>query len=378
MMNDVMRPAARRPLVRRAAILVLLSCWTALAAPALANAQDAAKAKKAEKAAKEPKPEKRVPPFFQSVTPIAMTFTTNLKQIRRDRGETAPWRWATLSFQDSANKAVVMPVRARTRGIWRLKNCNFPPIRFNFSDKDTKGTLLEDLEEPKLVNYCKDNEQYEQFILQEFQLYRVYQLLTPVSHRVRLVKMSYVDSASAKRDAERYAIIVEDPGQLANRHLAKVIKAKGAGPGDFDPNDLALAYLFQFFIGNLDFSFNGLHNTELLGTTDGRILPVAYDFDYAGAVNAPYAVPPANYNWPNVRTRKFMAYCEIAEGFPGALAKFMEKKDAIYALYADEIGKLMSQRVVRETLEYYDEFYRSVRTPQDAQRNVFSKCIRAN
>ena len=330
------------------------------------------------KEAKEPKGEKSVPVFYTSEKPLAITFRTNIKQIRRDKGDTPPWRWASLSYADSAGKTVDVPARIRVRGIWRLKHCEFPPIRLNFAGKDTKNTVFEGLDKPKLVNYCRDNDQYEQYMLQEAQLYRIYQLLTPISHRVRVVRLTYLDSASGKKEAERYAMIVEDPDQLANRLLAKPIKTKGASAADMEPKELALAYMFLYFIGNLDFSFNGLHNTELLGTTDGRILPVAYDFDYAGAVNASYAVPPPNYGVPNVRTRKFMASCEISPECPGAVARMQEKKEAIYALYHDEIGKLMSPNIVKETLGYFDEFYDRVRTPQEAEKNVFRNCIRPN
>jgi hypothetical protein len=333
------------------------------------------KKEKKDKKANEPKAEKEVPRFFQSEAPLAMTLTTNIKQIRKYKGEDAPWRWASLTY-DSAGKPAQMPVKIHTRGIWRLRNCNFPPIRLNFGDKATKNTLFDDLEHPKLVSYCRDTDAFEQYILQEYQLYRIYQLLTPVSHRVRLLKLAYADSASGKREAQRYAIIVEDPNQLASRNLAKIVKIKGAGPGDLEAKELALAYLFEYLIGNLDFSFNGLHNTELLATTDGRMLPVAYDFDFSGAVNTSYATPPPDYGVPNVRTRKFLAYCELQDEFPGALAVLQEKKEAIYGLYHDEIGKLMDPGVVRETLEYFDDFYNNVRTPKDAKRNLFDRCIR--
>jgi hypothetical protein len=197
-----------------------------------------------------------------------------------------------------------------------------------------------------------------------------------VSHRVRVARLSYVDSANGKRDAERYGIIVEDPGQMANRNLAKVTEIKGAGPNDLEPKEFALAYMFLYFIGNLDFSFSGLHNTELVTTTDGRVLPVVYDFDYSGAVNATYAVPPPNYNVPNVRTRKFLGSCELAPEFPSAVAALVENKEAIYALYRDEVGKLLRPHIVKSTLEYFDDFYEQVRTPQDAERNIFRKCIK--
>jgi len=350
-------------------------------APSPARAQAAAEKDKKDKSdkpkePKDPKGEKEVPALFTSETPLALTFRTNIKQIRRDKGENAPWRWASLSYKDSSGKAIDVPARIRTRGIWRLKHCDFPPIRLNFAGKDTKSTVFDGVDKPKLVNYCRDNDQYEQYMLQEAQLYRIYQLLTPISHRVRVARISYVDSASGKSDAERYAMIIEDPDQLANRLMAKPVKTKGAGAADMEPKELALAYMFLYFIGNLDFSFNGLHNTELLGTMDGRILPVAYDFDYAGAVNATYAVPPPNYNVPNVRTRKFLAYCEISPEFPGAVNRLIEKKDAIYALYRDEIGKLMSPSVVRATLEYFDDFYDQVKSQNDAEHNIFRNCIK--
>jgi hypothetical protein len=354
------------------------------AAPARAQAaavqEKGDKEKKSDKPEepKEPKGEKEVPAFYRSEAPLAITFRTNIKQIRRDKGDNPPWRWATMSYADSAGKTIDVPARVRVRGIWRLKHCEFPPIRLNFAGKDTKNTVFDGLDKPKLVNYCRNNDQYEQYILQEAQLYRIYQLLTPNSHRVRVARLAYVDSASGKKEAERYAMLVEDPDQLANRLLSKPIKTKGAGAADMEPKELALAYMFLYFIGNLDFSFNGLHNTELLGTMDGRIIPVAYDFDYAGAVNASYAVPPPNYGVSNVRTRKFLAYCEISPEFPGAVNQLVEKKDAIYALYRDDVGKLLSPSIVRETLAYFDDFYDEVKSQKDAERNIFRKCIKPN
>jgi hypothetical protein len=368
--------APRRALRASLALSLLAGALVASLVPDRAAAQEAAQKEAKPKAEKEPTGETQVPALFTSETPLAITFRTNIRQLRRDKQDEAPWRWASVTYQDSAGKSVEVPLRARTRGIWRLKHCEFPPVRFNFAAKDTKGTIFEGVDKPKIVNYCKDTDQYEQYVLQEAQLYRVYRLLTPVSHRVRVARMSYVDSASGKRDSERWAILLEDPDQMANRNMAKITEIKGAGPADLEQKEFALAYMFLFLIGNLDFSFSGLHNTELVTTTDGRVLPVLYDFDYSGAVNATYAVPPPNYNVPNVRTRKFLAPCELAPEFPSAVAALVEQKDAIYALYRDDVGKLLNPSVVRSTLEYFDDFYEQVRTPKDAERNVFRKCVR--
>jgi len=369
-------PAPRRAVRASLALVVLTAALSASLVPHRAAAQAVAEKDAKPKEEKVPTGETQVPALFTSETPLAITFRTNLRQLRRDKQDEAPWRWASVTYQDSAGKSVEVPLRARTRGIWRLKHCDFPPVRFNFAAKDTKGTIFEGVDKPKIVNFCKDTDPFEQYVLQEAQLYRIYRLLTPVSHRVRVTRLSYVDSANGKRDAERYGIIIEDPDQMANRNLAKVTEVKGAGPSDLEPKEFALAYMFLYLIGNLDFSFSGLHNTELITTTDGRVLPVVYDFDYSGAVNAPYAVAPPNYNVPNVRTRKFLAPCELAAEFPSAVAKLVEQKEAIYALYRDEVGKLLRPHVVQSTFDYFDDFYEQVRTPQDAERNIFRKCIK--
>ena len=136
--------------------------------------------------------------FFASEQPLEVTFTTNIGKIRGDRRADPPWRPATLSYKGDSGSAVTVPLEARTRGIWRLKMCDFPPLRLNFKGETTKGTIFHKLDKPKLVSYCQDNDLYEQYILQEYQLYRIYSILTPVSHRVRLLKFNYADSGSGK------------------------------------------------------------------------------------------------------------------------------------------------------------------------------------
>lgn len=315
-----------------------------------------------------------VPPLYASEAPLAVTLTANLRQLRGDKDTNSAWRGGTISYQSDTGR-IVIPARMRTRGIWRLKNCAMPPLRLDFGSKDTKGILFRKLGKPKLVNYCRDTDTYEQYILQELQLYRIYQLLTPVSYRVRLVRMTYVDSASGKTDAVRYAIIAEDPDHLAKRLDGHAIKIKGATASDLDHQQLALAYLFQYMIGNTDFSFNGLHNTALISTNDGRVLPVAYDFDYAGAVNASYATPDPSLRIKTVRQRSFRGYCALADEYPQLLPLFNERKLAIYALYKDQIGQLMDARRVRETVDYYDDFFKQIESPSAAQGYFLRDCV---
>jgi len=319
------------------------------------------------------------PAFFDTQEPIEVTLTTNIGRIRGDKGADAPWRPATLSYTGADGAPVNVPLRAKTRGIWRLKMCDFPPMRLNFSGATSKGSIFHDLDKPKMVSYCQDRDQHEQYILEEFQLYRIYQVLTPMSHRARLLKFTYADSASQKVRAKRYGFIIEEPDAMAKRLGGKVMPQKGALPGDLDPYYDALFGVFQYMIGNTDFSESALHNVELLFAADGAaVAPIAYDFDFAGAVNAGYAIPDPKLPLANVRQRMYRGYCTDSDQLAKVLQLFKDKKVEIYALYSDPIGKLMDQGTVRSTLKYYDEFYETINSPRLIKRNITALCIDRN
>ena len=354
-----------------------LSAFVAIALATSLSAQEPVVASATTQPAKETGTKVLRPaPFYDAEEPLEVTLTANIGKLRGDKGDKPPWRAATLTYKDTAGAMISVPLKARTRGIWRLKMCDFPPLRLNFSGETSKGTIFTHLDKPKLVSYCQDRDGYERYILEEYQLYRIYQVLTPVSHRARLLKFSYTDSASGKVRAHRYGFIMEEPNALGARLGGRVMAQKGALGDDLDPFQNALFGVFQYMIGNTDFSVAGLHNVELLFTSDGNIMPIAYDFDFAGAVNASYAIPDERLGIPNVRRRIFRGYCGSDPSvYAKVFALFNEKRPEIYALYRDPIGKLLDDDTVRETLKYFDEFYETINDPRSAKRQIVQACI---
>jgi len=373
--------------LRKLVTMVVMSL--AVAYPLAANAQGKEKPsadkkqmtdeeKAADKMEKALKRAKASEAFFAAQTPLEVTLTTNIKRIRNDKGDEAPWRSATLSFKGADGKEVVLPTQIKTRGIWRRKNCDFPPLRLNFKGEQTKGTLLEGIDKPKLVNYCKDTDDYEQYLIQEAQLYRVYNLLTPASHRMRLLTVNYTDSASGKLHARRTGILLEEPEVMAARNGGPIMDLKGAVAEDLEPFHDALVGLFSYFIGNTDFSIYALHNVELVNQPSGQVLPVAFDFDFSGVINTSYATVDPKLAIQNVRFRLFRGYCQNTDDYQKAIAKFNEQKTAIYALYSDEIGKMLKPKIVESTLKYFDEFYKTVNDPKRVKREITEDCVKTN
>lgn len=313
-------------------------------------------------------------PIFTAEEPITFTLTSNFGRLRRDRKQDAPWRWASITIADSAGGPVEIPLQVKTRGIWRLTQCDFPPIRLDFKKSTVKHSVLAKLDKPKLVTHCRDNEDYEQYILQELQLYRVYNLLTKYSHRVRLARVTYADSGTGKVVTTRYAFLEEEPAALAHRVGGLLVKEKGGGPADLEPNAAAIFAVFQYMIGNTDWAISALHNVEMISTDLGYV-PVAYDFDFSGAVNTRYATVDPSLPIKRVRDRVYRGYCLPEETYEPTFALFRAKKDSIYALYKDPIGRLLLGDRAKETLEYFDEFYETINSPRDAKREIIGRCI---
>ncbi len=364
--------------IRLRSVAAVCFSLSVLSAPAVAQVQAGKPTTKAAKEKKESKGDNVLGKFFQTEEPLTATLTTNIKRIRGDKSADAPWRPATLSYPAvGADTGITsVPARIRTRGIWRLKNCEFPPLRVNFKKEDVKNTLFKGLDEPKLVNFCRDNDDYEQYILQELELYRIYRVLTPISHAVRLVRLTYADSGTTKAPYTRYAFMVEDPQALADRVGGKILKIKGAGPNDLEPVQATLVSMFLYMIGNTDFSVSGLHNAEVLGMNLGDYYPVVYDFDFSGAINARYATVDPSLPIKRVRDRLYRGYCVPDDVYREVVQRFNAKKDSIYALYHDPIGKLIKPDIVKETLEYFDEFYKTLNDKRSFKRDIADECVR--
>jgi hypothetical protein len=361
-------PPLSRP---RRTSLSLLALAALMLAPH-AGAQATRERARGDSASRPPREPARL---YDERAPLTLTFTANMGQLRRDKADGAPWRPATLSYEARPGEMVTVPARARTRGKWRLANCRFPPVRLDFARGTSRNTVFAGLNRPKLVSYCQDDDRGEQYILQEFQLYRIYELLSPIAHRARLLRMTYADSGSNKVLTTRYAFLLEEPQAVAARTGTKFLELQGARSEDLDPFGNALLGVFQYFIGNTDWSTSALHNVELYATA-ATIFPIPFDFDYSGAVDARYAVPPPQLPIKRVRDRLMRGYCAPTEEYEKVFALFKEKRAAITALYSDELGRLLDATARDRTLEYFDEFYRVIGEPRLAEREIVRACIK--
>lgn len=322
--------------------------------------------------AKEPKPY-NPPPMFEASSPMEFTVMGAFGKIRRERTGTANYYPGTVTYTGDSGQ-VAVPVRLRARGIWRRKNCEVPMILMNFTKDSTKKTRFARVDRARLTLPCRFNADFEQYVLQEFQLYRVHRVLSPYSFEARLAKVTYIDSEKKDTLGTWWSFLSEQDDVFAERNGAKLITQQGAGPGDLLASEMAFTGVFQYFVANADWSVRALHNIVLL-MKDMDYIPVARDFDFGGAVNPRYATPPAQLPIKTVTERIMRGYCVPPEEYEKVFTLFREKKDAIYALYSDSLAAPLKPNVVRQTLKFFDEFYAVINDPRRAQRDIVKACL---
>jgi hypothetical protein len=351
----------------RKALLLL-----ALAAPLAA--QDA-KAPKKPKDPNDTTPKPFEPaPLFMDSKPVELTLVGSFAKIRKQRTGTATYYPGTVSYKNDSGAVVTVPVRLRARGIWRRKNCETPPILMNFTKDSTKKTLFAKLDRARLTFPCRWQADWEQYVLQEYNLYRVQRVLTKYSFDVRLAHITYIDQEKKDTIGTGWSFLSEQDDVFAERVGAKLITESGAGPGDLERFESAFFGVFQYFVANSDYSIRALHNVVLV-FKDFEYIPVARDYDFGGAVNTRYATPDPRLGIKKVTDRLMRGYCTEAEQYEKVFALFREKKDAIYAIYSDPLSEAMKPAVKKATLEYFDDFYTTINDPRKAKREIVSACL---
>ena len=315
--------------------------------------------------------------LFASDEILEIKLTTDIKTLRKDIGDEREYHDATVSYTNDEDNEINLDIKIKTRGHFRRNpiNCNFPPLRFDFRLSEVENTIFANQQKIKFVTHCQTKkEQYEQYILQEYLAYKVLNMLTDKSFRVRLVRISYVDLAGKENLPDRYGFFIEDNDKMAERLGGQIVEFKNVHPDRTEYKQITLVSLYQYFIGNTDWSVPSLHNIELV-LTDSVKPPIAvpYDFDWSGIVNANYATPAPQLAIKTVRERLYRGYYRSAGDLQLYLQHFNDKRDEIYSLYND--FEPLDDKVRGRTIKYIDQFYSTINNPRMVN-NIFVKGCR--
>lgn len=321
-------------------------------------------------------PRARAQRLFRSDSTLTVTITTQLGPLLKQRDSLELVKHpAVFSYLGADGKAVNVPVKLRARGHFRrqARNCDFPPLWLDVKSSDAKQTVLSGLNKLKITTTCRPKAaDYEQYILQEYIVYRAYAALTDASLRSRLLRITYRDTAGKVAPITTWGFFLEDVGTLADRLQLKVLPAQGAKFEDLEPQPLSLVSMFEYFIGNTDWSVSALHNISLLHDSTAATIPIAYDFDWTGAVNARYAFPDKTLPIHSVTERLYRGNCPTPDQFTSTLDRFRSKRAAIDAVFA-ALPQLAPDRA-KEMRGFFDAFWKRLDDPRSLQKEIANDC----
>jgi len=326
--------------------------------------------------------ESRLPdPLFQSTEILDVRIVAPLTTILDDRPYDEELS-AKLQYDDSAGQAVEFDIKIRTRGHFRRQKdvCAFPPMRLNFKASETKGTLFHKQDKVKLVTHCQSLLKYEQVILREYTAYRILNVMTDASFRVRLLRITYVDSEDKERNGVSHGFIIEHRDRLAKRLEKDYLDLPDTTIETLDPAYTNLVSIYHYLIGNTDFSaIKGnkdqacCHNHVLFGNDGEALWSVPYDFDQSGLVDAPHAAPNPRFNLRNVKHRLYRGRCAHNDQLAGSIAQYINKREEIMAVVREVDDA--TDRSEKTMAKYVDKFYDTISSERRVKSKLVKKCI---
>jgi hypothetical protein len=286
-----------------------------------------------------------------------------------------------LPFVLSAN-GVDHDIMVRLRGRSRRELCQFPPLRFKFAEEDTANTVFAGQRKLKLVTHCRPGDSYKTSALREYAAYRIFNLLSEVSYRVRLLRITYEDTDGRLKETtfERYGFLIEPATSLAARTDGRIAEVCGISIASLDNLQAASAFIFNFLIGNTDWSLVPsenesccCHNIDLIDV-GARRYTVPFDFDLSGLVNARYARPNPVTRISRVTQRRYRGYCLPPGSLAPALRQIKERKTEVLNVVRYLPG--LSPKERRTSLEFLERFFDRAEDEDKLLRSFERRCLR--
>jgi len=312
-------------------------------------------------------------PLFNSDEVLEITFSGNVLELMKDRGDEPQYHDFRLSYKNSDNSLTELPVRIKARGHFRKlkQNCNYPPLLLNFSKETSGNSIFSEQDKLKLVTPCRD----EKYVIREYLVYKLFNLTTSRSFKARLVRFNMNSTDPKTKSVEPlYGILLEEEDQMAKRNNSVLVEGKLMRPGQTEKEDFLNMAVFEYMIGNTDWSVQYYQNVKLIAT-DSMATPITvpYDFDHAGIVGAPYAQPAPALQMTSTRERRYRGYCvQDMSQFDNVLTRYNQLKDDYYKVYT--ANTLLEDSYIKSTIKYLDDFFKTINDPKKLKNEFQYPC----
>jgi len=319
--------------------------------------------------------EEGVQPLFGSETPLVLQLRYSNKDVKRETNDST-YLQSMIWFKEAGNSWDSLPVNLRARGNFRRDKCYFAPLKLKLKKTHTKGTLFQGSEKIKMVLPCLLDRNSGDYVLKEYLAYKLYECVGSYHFKTRLTHIELLEERG-KRMVEHNLLgfMIEDMDQVAERYDGKEIK-RIIHPLQHDAITSIQNAFFEYMIANTDYSTKQQHNQKIL-FAEKRIIPIPYDFDMCGLVNAPYAevtnIQNLSGSISQVTDRIYKGYEREEEQLYEVRKLFLGKKEEMLEEVAAAKDLFQDQGQYRQTDAFINAFFDILEDDKKFRRNIIGR-----
>ncbi len=322
--------------------------------------------------------------LFENPGPLELKLDFSFKQLKKETNDSTLMEEVMYYREGSADWDSIK-VQMRKRGNFRLQNCYFPPVKLNIKKKERKETIFEDDKKLKLVLPCLNTKATNALIIKEYLCYQIYEKVTPFSFHTRLTPVEVTEHRKNKDKVfNLLAFLVEDDKQVAKRNNGEIMKDAIVHPLRLHDTTAVRFAIFQYLIANMDWSTVYQHNAKVMKTKDPyRLIPLAYDFDQSGFVDASYAilnpewesaaVNPANVR-ADVKDRIYRGYCRENDPLMYAVRdEYLVIEDEVYGII-EAYKKYLDDTDYKSLQKFVEGFFDTLEDNEAFKTEIIDRC----
>ncbi|MBK8290063.1 MAG: hypothetical protein IPK96_02980 [Flammeovirgaceae bacterium] len=314
--------------------------------------------------------QKDVPPIFKEEQPLALSLKFSFKEVKKEKVDSIYFP-THFGFKNEKGQNDSIAIKVRARGNFRRNNCFYPPIRVKLKKKSAEGTAFEDNKDFKLVLPCQTGKIGNDLILKEYLCYKILEPITPYFFHTRLVDLELTDLSGKPKTYSVKSFLIEDDDLIAHRFNGKVVE-QDIHPLTLSDTTSVIFDFFQYLIGNTDWSAAQQHNVKIIQTANKKI-PLTYDFDMAGLVNAPYATVSEALTISSVQERLYRGFCRNESLMQYARSEYLRLEPAIMKVIKDHQA-LYSERDFKGIEKFVGEFFETLKNDKRFKDAVLLGC----
>ncbi len=309
----------------------------------------------------------------QEILPIKLCFSN--KEMKKETNDST-YLLSKLIYKNG-EQWDSLDVKIRARGNYRRAHCYFPPLKVKIKKAEAKETIFKGNKELKLVMPCVQSSSTQDNILKEYMAYKIYEVISPYHFKTRMADIEYIELRGKKSKVHNIkGFLIEDIDKVAKRENSKKMK-RTVHPLEQDDMSATQNDFFQYMIGNTDYSTAYQHNQKLIFTADYKTVPLPYDFDMSGLVDASYAVVSQVQGEvltiESVTDRLYRGFERDEAVIQAVRKQYLDKKDRVFEVVDGLKSQFDNEKEFDIARNFISDFYTVLLDDQKFNNEIVKK-----